>query len=155
GYGMAKGEYIHAQYIDLSQVFSAGSMYSTVEDMLKWDSALYTEKLLPQKSFARMWTPVKNDYGYGWLSMKMMSHKLIVHDGGLPGVVTTAMRFPDEKVFVCVLCNLAGSVAAKASRDLAAIVLGEPYDVPVDRKEAKIDSKVFDALVGDYELRPA
>jgi CubicO group peptidase (beta-lactamase class C family) len=155
GYGMSKSEYIHAQYIDLSQVFSAGSMFSTVEDMLKWDSALYTEKILPRKSLERMWTPVKNDYGYGWLSIKMVGHKTIVHDGGLPGFVTTVMRFPDDKVYVAALCNLEGSAVPKTARDLAAIVLGEPYDVPVDRKEAKLDSKMLDGLVGEYEVRPA
>src|SRR5262249_16218272 len=88
-------------------------------------------------------------------SIKMMGHKLIAHDGGLPGVVTTSMRFPDDKLYVCVLCNLEGSATGKAARDLAAIALGEPYDIPVDRKEAKIDPKVLDALVGDYEIKPA
>ncbi len=155
GYGMSKSEYIHAQYIDMSQVFSAGSMYSTVEDMLKWDSTLYTEKILPEKSLARMWTPVKNEYGYGWLIIRARGHKLIIHDGGLPGFVTSVLRFPDEKLYICVLCNLEGSAVGQVARDLSAIMFNEPYDVPVDRKEAKIDPKAFDALVGDFELRPA
>lgn len=155
GYGMSKGEFIHAQFIDMSQVFSAGSMYSTVEDMLKWDNALNTEKILPKKSLERMWTPVKNEYGYGWLIVRARGHKLMIHDGGLPGFVTTVLRFPDEKVYIAVLCNLEGSAVGKVARDLSSIMFNEPYDVPVDRKEAKLESKVLDALVADYEVRPA
>jgi CubicO group peptidase (beta-lactamase class C family) len=154
GYGMAKGEYVHAQYIDMSQVFSAGSMYSTVEDLLKWDNALYTDKILPKKSLERMWTIVKDNYGYGWLILTMNGHRVIAHDGGLPGFVTTVFRFPNDKVYITVLCNLEGSAIGKVVRDLSAIMFGEPYDVPVERKEAKLDPKVLDALAGDFEVRP-
>jgi CubicO group peptidase (beta-lactamase class C family) len=154
GYGMQKNEFIHAQYIDLAQVFSAGSLYSTVEDLLKWDEALYSEKLLPRKSLERMWTPVKNDYGYGWLIIQRFGHKCIIHDGGLPGFVTTVARFPEDKVFIAVLCNLEGSAVGRVSRDIAAIALGQPYDVPVERKETKIDGKALDAVVGEYEIKP-
>src|SRR5258708_39329806 len=80
-YGMAKGEIVQAQYIDLSQVYAAGSLYSTVEDLLKWDSALYTDKIIPQKSLEKMWTPVKDNYGYGWMIAKRFDRKLISHSG--------------------------------------------------------------------------
>jgi hypothetical protein len=37
-----------------------------VEDLLLWDQALYTEKLVSKKSLDSMFTPVKGTYGYGW-----------------------------------------------------------------------------------------
>ena len=151
-YGMSKGQFVHAQYIDLSQVYAAGSLYSTVEDLLKWDNALYSEKILPHKSFERMWTPVKDGYGYGWLSQKRFDRKIVTHTGGLPGVMTMVVRYPEQKVFVAVLCNLEGSPLAHVSYDLAAIAQGDPYDVPVERKEMTVDSKAFDAYVGDYAI---
>lgn len=154
GYGMQRDELVHAQYIDLSQVYAAGSMYSTVEDLLKWDNALYTDKILPQKSLEQMWTPVKQNYGYGWIVRRTMDKKLITHDGGLPGFVTTVWRFPEEKVFVAVLCNLEGSVVHRVARDLAAIALGEPYDVPVERIEAKIGATALLPLEGEYRFGP-
>jgi D-alanyl-D-alanine carboxypeptidase len=154
GYGTYKGEFTHAQYIDLSQVYSAGSIYSTVNDLLKWDNALYTEKVLPQKSLERMWTPVKDNYGYGWLRVKLLGKTCIVHNGGLPGFQCTVSRFPDQKVFVPVLCNLEGSQLGRVSRDLTAIALGQPYDLPIARTEAKIDLKLLDAYVGEYEIKP-
>lgn len=155
GYAMEKDQFIHPLFIDLSQVDAAGSMYSTVGDLLKWDSALYTDRILPQTSWERMWTPVKSNYGYGWLRQQAFGRTLISHDGGLPGFVTTTWRFPKERVFVAVLANLEGSAVGKIARDLSAILLGEPYDLPVNRVEAKIDPKIFDTLVGDYEIRPA
>ncbi len=153
-YGMAKGQFVQAQYIDLSQVYAAGSLYSTVDDLLKWDNALYTEKILPRKSFERMWTPVKDNYAYGWLSHSRFDRKFINHSGGLPGCNTMVSRYPEQQVFVAVLCNLEGSPITRVSFDLAAIALGDPYDVPIDRKEVKLDPKLFDAYVGDYELKP-
>ena len=37
---------------------------------------------------------------------------------------------------------------------LGAIALGDPYDLPVERKEAKVDPKIFDAYVGEYDFKP-
>jgi CubicO group peptidase (beta-lactamase class C family) len=153
-YGMALGQTVHAVHIDLSQVFSAGSMYSTVGDLLKWDNALFTDKLLPQSSLARMWTPVKNGYGYGWMIENRLGRERVLHTGGLPGCNTIVIRHPRSRVFVALLCNLEGSAIDVVSRDLAAIAHGDLYDVPAQRVEAKIDVKLLDAYVGEYELRP-
>jgi CubicO group peptidase (beta-lactamase class C family) len=155
GYSMEREQYIHPMYIDMSQVDAAGSMYSTVGDLLKWDNALYTDRILPAASWERMWTPVKNDYGYGWVRLTVFGRTLITHGGGLPGYSTTTWRFPKERVFVAVLANLEGSAVGKIARDLSAILLGEPYDLPVNRLEAKVDPKIYDDFVGEYELRPA
>jgi CubicO group peptidase (beta-lactamase class C family) len=153
-YGLQKGEYVIAQYIDMSAVYAAGSIYSTVEDLLKWDNALYTEKILPQKSWEKMWTPVKNGYGFGWAITQRGGKKLIAHNGGLPGCTTTVEHHPETKLFVTVLCNLEGSPMQRVCTDLSAIALGEPYDMPVEHKEIKADPKTFDAYLGEYELKP-
>jgi D-alanyl-D-alanine carboxypeptidase len=153
-YGLQKGEYVIAQYIDMSAVYAAGSIYSTVEDLLKWDNALYTEKILPQESFKRMWTPVKSNYGFGWTITQRWGKKVITHNGGLPGCTTTIEHHPETKLFMAVLCNLEGSPMQRVCTDLSAIALGEPYDVPVEHQEIKADSKTFDAYLGEYELRP-
>jgi CubicO group peptidase (beta-lactamase class C family) len=153
-YGTFRGEFVQALYIDLSQVYAAGSLYSTVEDLLKWDSALYTDTILPRKSLERMWTAVKDNYGYGWWIRTRYDRKRILHTGGLPGCQTIVCRYPHQHVYVAVLCNLEGSAHVPVSDDLGAIALGDPYDMPVDRKEAKVDPKVFDAYVGEYDFRP-
>jgi CubicO group peptidase (beta-lactamase class C family) len=52
--------------MDESWSFSAGAMYSTVEDMEKFSDALQSEALLPRAALERMWQPVRDVYGYGW-----------------------------------------------------------------------------------------
>lgn len=153
-YGTFMGQTAHALYIDLSQVYSAGSMYSTVGDLLKWDNALYTDKILSKSARERMWTPIRNGYGYGWLIGRRFGRLRMAHTGGLPGCHTFVLRYPGSHVYVAVLCNLEGSPFDKVANELAAIMHGEPYDVPVVRVEANIDPKLFDPYVGEYELRP-
>jgi len=46
GYSRTATGFTNAQWIDMSLPYAAGSMMSTVEDLYKWDRALYTEKLL-------------------------------------------------------------------------------------------------------------
>jgi CubicO group peptidase (beta-lactamase class C family) len=151
GYGMSNDKLVQALYIDLAQVYSAGSLYSTVEDLLKWDNGLTAGKILPPESLKRMWTPVKDNYGYGWLIVDK-PRTIMTHDGGLPGFITTVARFPNEKVYVTVLCNLEGSAVPRVARDLVRIAMNEPYDVPVLRHEARVDPKSLDALVGEYQF---
>jgi CubicO group peptidase (beta-lactamase class C family) len=66
GYDKQGGRYVNAPYLDMSLPYAAGSMYSTVEDLYKWDQALYTDKLLPAKAKATMYTPFLDNYAYGW-----------------------------------------------------------------------------------------
>jgi hypothetical protein len=54
---------------------------------------------------------------------------------------------------VIVLSNLDGAPCPAISRDLAAITLGEKYEMPGPRKEIKVDPKVYDTLAGVYEAQ--
>jgi CubicO group peptidase (beta-lactamase class C family) len=79
-----KGEaMVNASYLDMTIPHAAGALYSTVEDLYLWDQALYTEKLISKKSFDAMFTPVKNDYGYGWGIGKQYGLTRIAHGGGI------------------------------------------------------------------------
>src|SRR5207237_2328485 len=40
------GSYVNTTYIDMTQPYAAGSLYSTVEDLFRWDQALYGDKVL-------------------------------------------------------------------------------------------------------------
>jgi CubicO group peptidase (beta-lactamase class C family) len=92
-----------------STLFSAGELYSTSEDLYRWDQALYTNKLLPQAQLNEMWTPLAADYGYGWKINTYASHRKISHSGLIDGFAGTIARYPDDHVTVIVLCNLSGA----------------------------------------------
>ena len=93
--------------------FSAGSLLSTVEDMVKWDAALYTEKLLKKSSLDQMWTAdVTNNgidapfnYGFGWFIDSYRGEKRWRHTGETSGFRNAIQRFPARRFTVIVLTN--------------------------------------------------
>lgn len=154
GYRRDGATLLNAAYIDQSQPFSAGALYSTTEDLLRLDQVLYATKLLSQKSLDAMFTPVAGIYGYGWFINKQFNRLAISHPGGVPGSSAMITRYPEEKLLIVMLSNLQDSRIIRASNDLGAIVLGEKYEVPRVRTAIKIDAKVLEPYAGDYEDRP-
>ena len=154
------GSLMNAVYIDQSQSFSAGGLYSTTEDLLRLDKALSDDKLLSRTIKDTMFTPAIGEYGpapnygYGWYINQQFRRRAISHPGGVPGFTGMLTRFPDEKLVIILLGNLENSQVIRASRDLAAIIFGEKYEIPVDRTSVKIDPKVLVAYIGEYEDRP-
>jgi CubicO group peptidase (beta-lactamase class C family) len=141
----------NCDYVDMSIPHAAGSLYSTVEDIFKWDQALSAHKLVSTKSYEAMFTPVKDNYGYGWMIDKHFDLARYEHGGGIMGFVTIIERYPDEKLLVVALSNLENSPIGAIGTDLAAIALGQRYVVPREPKEAKVDPAVYDGYVGQYE----
>jgi hypothetical protein len=135
---------------------AAGALYSTVDDLFKWNEALFSDKLLTAKSRELMMTPVKNNYAYGVAVETKLNRKTVSHGGGINGFNTFLARFPEEKVTVVVLRNAdyGGSGPGRIAQDLAAIALGEKYELPRERIVAKVDPKIYDSYVGQYELGP-
>lgn len=156
GYSMRKGEMVNSLPIDMTQPYSAGALYSTVEDLFQWNEALFSGKLLSAKSLEAMLTPVKNDYGYGLGIQTKAGRKIISHGGGINGFSTVLTRFADEKLTLVVLRNADyGSPApGPISQALAAIVFGEKYEIPGTTVAVKVDPKLYDAYAGRYELAP-
>jgi len=120
----------------LSLAFSAGAMYSTVEDMYEWDRALYTEKLVSAASLEKLFTPGLGDYGYGWfidnLAIDGQAHKHIWHWGAYFGFHSFISRLVNDELTVILLLNI--SPALGTAEDLkplateaARIVLGSGH----------------------------
>ena len=150
----------NAPPIDMQQPYAAGSLYSTTEDLLKWDQALYSDRLLPAAAKQTMWTPFRENYAYGWTvtpsSPATFGHRRIAHGGGINGFSSMIIRLPETNVTAIVLTNsdaLPGG-ASVVARDLLAIYYGQSYTVPAPRTVAKVDPSIYDQYVGKYELRP-
>jgi CubicO group peptidase (beta-lactamase class C family) len=154
GYNLGTHGPVNSEYLDMSQPYAAGSLYSTVEDLARWDRALNDGKLISKESYTKMYTSVKNNYAYGWLVTTAKGRKEIQHGGGINGFVTQILRYPEERVCVVVLCNVLPMNPGRVAQDLAKIAFGEPYELPGTRKVAKVDPKVYDAYAGRYELEP-
>jgi D-alanyl-D-alanine carboxypeptidase len=117
----------NAPYIDMSWPYAAGALYSTVDDLAKWDQALLAGKLIGPKSYELMLTPGKATYGFGWFIRDVDGHKEISHGGGIHGFQSSIIRYPEEKLVVIVLCNVVPTQIEKISRELAKMTLSEGH----------------------------
>lgn len=159
GYTLTGDSFVKAGYLNMAIPYSAGSLYSTTEDLLRWDQALYTEKLVSRKSLDEIFTPFKDSgpgvgYAYGWNVGKRFDRQMTAHAGGINGFNTNIIRFPADHVTVIVLANIDNARAPAIANNLAAIVFGAPYTIPVERKVITLPSATLDKYVGHYELGP-
>jgi CubicO group peptidase (beta-lactamase class C family) len=99
-----------------------GRISSTAKDLLKWDKALYTEKLVKQSTLQQAYTPYQlnnhsiSNYGFGWqIGTDREKGNYVLHTGDNPGYKTIIIRFIDRKKTVIVLNN-------NASPDFNALV---------------------------------
>ena len=138
GYSSRGGAVSNATVVHMQHPYSAGALYSTAEDLLKWDQALYTTTLLPEAAKTLMWTPFKNNYAYGWMivspSAATFGHKRIMHGGSINGFSSIIMRLPDSNVTAIVLSNNESANAGVIGRELLAIYFGQPYTMPAPTK---------------------
>ena len=124
GYEQTNQVHINRDY-DLTEVFSAGAIASTVGDLAKWNAALDGETILNAASKEQMWTPAKlNDgkptkYGLGWFVDTVEGHKNIGHGGSTSGFSATIQRFPDDKLAVIILTNTDEQIATTLAKKIA------------------------------------
>lgn len=146
--------FVNAGYIDMTIPFSAGALYSTTGDLLRWEQGLFGGKLLSPASLKEMTTPFKNNYAFGLEVRTVNGHKVIEHNGGIEGFNTSMAYYPEDEVTVIVLANVNGSAPDEIAHDLGVLALGGNVVLPSERKEVHVDPKIFDGYVGTYQLAP-
>jgi len=144
----------NAGYINMTVPFSAGGLFSTTQDLLRWEQGLFGGKLLSPASLEKMTTPFKEDYACGLLVHMVNGRKVIEHGGGIEGFNTMLAYYPGDKLTVVVLSNIDGSAPEEIATKLAAIAHGEKVVLQSERKEVQVDPKLLDGYVGNYELAP-
>jgi CubicO group peptidase (beta-lactamase class C family) len=154
GYALGPGGYENAGFIHMSIPLSAGALYSSTEDLLKWEQGLFGGKVLKPASLEKMTTPFKSNYAFGLGVETIGGHKLISHSGGIQGFVTELEYYPDDKLTVVVLENVSpgGPPPGEIARKLGALAHGEAVTLPGERKEITVDSNVLSRYVGAYQM---
>ncbi|WP_312104577.1 serine hydrolase domain-containing protein [Lachnoclostridium sp.] len=160
GYYLNNNDLIHNDYVNMDVTFGSGDIYSTVEDMLLWDRALYNGELVSKTTLDTIFSPYANsgerstednDYGYGWFIDKMYGRNRISHDGGGLGATTEFHRYVDEEVSIIVLSNYGFTAVWRIADILAAIVFQEEYSFPGRPLEYALDSKIYEGYMGVYK----
>jgi len=70
GYYSRGSAFITATYVDPSTRLGDTGIVSTTGDLLRWDQALYTERLVSRRTLDEIFTPCRNGYGHGWRSAR-------------------------------------------------------------------------------------
>ncbi len=148
--------------ISMSQVYAAGALVSTADDLAVWDEAISAGKLLQPASWARAFTSAKladgksTGYGYGWEVVKVRGANAIAHGGDINGFSAYGLRLPEQKVYVALLTNAdsgAGLVRPSVvAKKAAAIAIGSPYP---DNRPVAADAATLEAYAGAYKLNEA
>jgi CubicO group peptidase (beta-lactamase class C family) len=152
GYGNAEREIYNAPYRDMPFTSGAGSLYSTVLDLYKWDRALYTDTLVSTELLDRMMTPVRNEYAYGWFVREEFGHKLVEHGGAINGFLSQSQRFVDDDLVVISLFNYESTFWRPVNKGLAAMALGEEYEPTLLTTSVDVESDLLATYAGTYEV---
>lgn len=155
GYSPGKDGPQNAGFVNMTIPLSAGALYSTTEDLLRWEEGLFGGKVLKPESLAKMTTPFKEDYAFGLGVSTHNGHKMISHNGGIQGFNTSLAYYPDDKLVVAVLANLNGPFADQLAAQLGQVAHGEKVVLASERKEITVSPKILAQYVGTYELAPS
>jgi len=120
-YELQNGAYQDISYAPQNAVYGEDNIYTTLDDMFRWDQALYGEKLVRAETLKQAFTPGRLNhgksigYGFGWF----VESRRVRHSGSWLGYRTAIARYPDKEFSVIVLSNVAecgvGTIVDKIS----------------------------------------
>lgn len=150
-----KGTYKPGPYFSFSSLFAAGDIISCCDDMLKWDEALYTEKILRKVWLGKAWTSFrlpggqKTNYGYGWALGEYKGLQFIQHDG-IAGYLSDAIRVPEKHLYVFIASNNGSVSPNDAANKIACRLLGLSYK---SGKPLNLGADKLREYTGTFEVR--
>ncbi len=150
GYSIGAGSKVaNGEYFRWSTTMGAGSILTCLDDLLKWDEALYDNSLVKQETLQKAFIPFKTstgklcNYGYGWAMARYEHILFLTHRGNEPGYTTAEMRLPSIHASVYILSNNSssspGGLATKIALRLAKLRL----PVPGPYKNSAADLKSY------------
>ncbi len=131
GYSVRAGVLVPPAPIGASVPYAAGGVFSTVDDLWRWDTALRQGRVVTDALRQRAWSPrtlpdgAPSGYGYGWKVCTLVGRRTVEHGGFLNGYQASLLHLLDEAVTVVVLVNNdadapdAGALARRIARLVA------------------------------------
>lgn len=155
------GHRTNADYLDMSLPYSAGSLYSTTDDLLKWTQGLFGEKLISPKSLHKMTTPFKEHYGFGLEIKEIDGIQVMMHIGGINGFHSALIYSQPTKTTIAVLSNLntfgyvwdVGFLAQNIALKLLLSVNDRAVMMPRDKQSVSVAPEILEQYVGEYKIK--
>jgi CubicO group peptidase (beta-lactamase class C family) len=168
GYSFEKGAVRRAVDWDMSNVATAGELYSTAHDLFRWNEALFGGRVLSAGSMWAAFTvgvlkdddpthPEDRGYGYGWTIDRLNGAREISHGGELAGFGSYLLRLPDYRLTVVVFLNCVphqpGLQQWALARQVARLALGGELAGDEKPKIAgDLPAGALVAIVGEYDM---
>jgi len=152
--------YERAPYLDWSNKTGNGNLYSTVDDLLRFDRALNTDALLKsatrQKYLVEREGPLGEGNLYGWYLWKRMGHRLMAGKGHGAGFTAELDRYPDDDVTVILLTNSHSEVIDDPiiAPGLEAIIFGEQAPPFGPIRAVALPESLLASYAGQYQYGP-
>lgn len=127
-----RGEFSNAQYISLTLPYAAGSIMSSVDDMLKWQTALNNNVFVKEATLDKAFKNYtlndgnKINYGYGWSINEINNIPTIEHGGAIPGYLSMGVFVPSKKVYVILFSNCGCQSPTNAALEITALAIDSP-----------------------------
>jgi len=127
GYSLEDGAWTRTDQSTTSAVLGDGGIYSSIDDLARWDAALYDERLLSSQSLRQAFTPAtptddpKVEYGFGW----RITGETLWHSGESIGFRNVIVRWPQRRLTVVVLTNRDDPEPYETAKKIGAIAMRE------------------------------
>jgi CubicO group peptidase (beta-lactamase class C family) len=146
-----------APVVASSNLFGAGSLVSTGDDLVLWTAALHHGHVLSATSYREMTTPVRNGYGYGLQIGSGRGHMRLDHSGVLHGFYSELEYFPGTDNTVVVLSNQNALSRGQFTpgthvidSELMTLAAEPTASVPSEGKELVLSPRVLRLYTGRY-----
>jgi CubicO group peptidase (beta-lactamase class C family) len=159
GYQRGRGGLENADFLSMDLPYAAGSLCSTVGDLVSWSRKLHSGAIVSPASLRRMTTPEKltsgrtMPYGYGLQPDTLGGHRYVAHGGGINGFISYLVHFPDDTLTVAVLSNTGPAPSDRVAMDAARVVFGLPIGQPVPPpKDLALTPQDRARYAGSYDM---
>lgn len=168
GYRNEDGSHPRAPIWHTTKLTGAGSLYSTVRDLFRWNEALFDGHVLSAASLQAAFTvgvlagddpahPEETGYGLGWIIDTLRGQREIGHGGEFDGFGSYLLRLPEQRLTVVVLLNCVPHMPSlqqwSLARELAVRALGD--ELPPARTpeiDHDVPAEALEAIVGRYDM---
>ena len=156
GYTQDTTGVVHAEFISMDLPYAAGALCSTVLDLVTWQRALWSDRLVQPGGYNTMSTPARltngnrTVYGFGLGIGDLGGHRMVQHSGGINGFASALITFPDDTLIIAVLANSEDANATRIGQRIARAALGIPEPVVRDLPLTAAERAAYE---GTYQLR--
>ena len=158
GYAGAQSTAPQLPFASMSISDGSGLVYSTVEDLFRWDQALYTERLLPRAELDRMFAPIIQEtnvagfaYGYGWYVGEDQGQAVVGHGGNIEGFAALIIRYPEDRITLIVLMNQADLNQLSVWAAISNEIFGEAHACGGSSDQSRRLVSAAELRVGGYQ----